>query len=383
MPSEPNPITVISTWDPHNKYYIPMVHGSTRDEAQTNLQLWAEKNPDLWAQSGRKYIVNETHRYLPVTEPSTSPPGAHIKYCFATMTLHCEHCGKQHTLQDLYAKDLQDGLERFQLLHGDCQAVTLQSETATTLYLENLDLTSLILRARLALLQAQRQQLTPEGYAALAHLMDRFDPDTQYTTHTPDGVQISRDGAIHEYFSLSYANYLLLERTLLQSMPLKWQRHFVDLLQVFNEAFNHLQRAPGWKIEPVIWKTPEDFDRKELKKHGLTAQKTMGKTLYFDADGNEYESWESCVPIPTEDPIPHYNRGRTFIAPQLPENWAKNTTSAATPSTTIQVRHCSACGLSHPINITPLPEPKDEYTHFGVCTSTQRRILVTFTGDQL
>lgn len=53
------------------------------------------------------------------------------------------------------------------------------------------------------------------------------------------------------------------------------------------------------------------------------------------------------------------------------------------PITTIQVRHCSACGLSHPIHITPLPEPKDEYTHFGVCTSTQRRILVTFTGDQL
>ncbi len=36
--------------------------------------------------------------------------------------------------------------------------------------------------------------------------------------------------AIHGFFSLSYANYLVIPRSVLQSMPDKWQSDFVDLL---------------------------------------------------------------------------------------------------------------------------------------------------------
>jgi len=36
---------------------------------------------------------------------------------------------------------------------------------------------------------------------------------------------------IHEYFGLTYANYLTLPRSVLQSMPLKWQQQFVLLLE--------------------------------------------------------------------------------------------------------------------------------------------------------
>lgn len=36
--------------------------------------------------------------------------------------------------------------------------------------------------------------------------------------------------AIHTYFGLSYANYLVLPRTVLQSMPDEWQGRFVKLL---------------------------------------------------------------------------------------------------------------------------------------------------------
>ena len=37
--------------------------------------------------------------------------------------------------------------------------------------------------------------------------------------------------AIHGWFSLSYANYLVFPRSVLQSMPDEWQERFVALLE--------------------------------------------------------------------------------------------------------------------------------------------------------
>lgn len=48
---------------------------------------------------------------------------------------------------------------------------------------------------------------------------------------------------IHEYFGLSYANYLVLPRVVLQSMSDDWQEHFVGLLNQIPELF-------GTKFEP-------------------------------------------------------------------------------------------------------------------------------------
>jgi len=39
------------------------------------------------------------------------------------------------------------------------------------------------------------------------------------------------DEPIHEFFELSYANYLTLPRCALQTMPFEWQRRFVALLE--------------------------------------------------------------------------------------------------------------------------------------------------------
>lgn len=41
---------------------------------------------------------------------------------------------------------------------------------------------------------------------------------------------------IHEYFSLSYANYLVLPRSVLQSMSVDWQEKFVNLLERIPEV---------------------------------------------------------------------------------------------------------------------------------------------------
>jgi hypothetical protein len=41
---------------------------------------------------------------------------------------------------------------------------------------------------------------------------------------------------IHDFFGLSYAHYMVLRRTVLQSMPKVWQAKFVELLVELQEA---------------------------------------------------------------------------------------------------------------------------------------------------
>lgn len=43
---------------------------------------------------------------------------------------------------------------------------------------------------------------------------------------------------IHAWFELTYAQYLVLPRVILQSMPDEWQIKFVELLQEFDAAFD-------------------------------------------------------------------------------------------------------------------------------------------------
>ena len=52
--------------------------------------------------------------------------------------------------------------------------------------------------------------------------------DIQKDTSYREGERMSE--AMHDYFSLSYANYLVLPRTVFQSMPDKWHEDFVTLL---------------------------------------------------------------------------------------------------------------------------------------------------------
>ncbi len=49
---------------------------------------------------------------------------------------------------------------------------------------------------------------------------------------------------VHLHFSLSYCSYLVLHRSLMQSMPLAWQRRFVVLIDELEAATNHLEDKP-------------------------------------------------------------------------------------------------------------------------------------------
>lgn len=79
---------------------------------------------------------------------------------------------------------------------------------------------------------------------------------------------------VHEWFGLSYANYLVLQRSLLQSMPEEWQRRFVELMNELDDSYRHIELPLSYRVHPV------------------------------DSSGRY-----------TRDPIPHYNRGRTYIEP--------------------------------------------------------------------
>ena len=55
---------------------------------------------------------------------------------------------------------------------------------------------------------------------------------------------------IHEFFGLSYANYLVVNRSVLQSMPEEWQASFVALAEEMEAAMlkHGIDSAPAFTI---------------------------------------------------------------------------------------------------------------------------------------
>lgn len=81
---------------------------------------------------------------------------------------------------------------------------------------------------------------------------------------------------VHVWFSLSYANYLILHRSLLQSMPADWQHEFIALLVKLDEAYGHVERPAQYRVQAI---------------------NESGKFV--------------------RDPVPHYERGRTYVEPSV------------------------------------------------------------------
>ena len=61
-------------------------------------------------------------------------------------------------------------------------------------------------------------------------LVDIYDLDREY---------------VHNWFELSYAEYLAIPRTILQSMPNKWQKKFVELMDELDDTFEW-RRSGCW-----------------------------------------------------------------------------------------------------------------------------------------
>lgn len=86
---------------------------------------------------------------------------------------------------------------------------------------------------------------------------------------------------IHSWFELSYAQYLTVPRSVLQSMPVEWQRRFVACLEEMDRA--------------IDWRPDHGRYRVELR---LEVEKF---------DGGVYErGWGRLI----ADPLRDYERGR-------------------------------------------------------------------------
>lgn len=57
---------------------------------------------------------------------------------------------------------------------------------------------------------------------------------------------------IHEWFELTYSAYLVLPRSVLQSMPAQWQTRFVELLMQLDAAADGLEGMPAsYRVTPL------------------------------------------------------------------------------------------------------------------------------------
>lgn len=146
------------------------------------------------------------------------------------------------------------------------------------------------------------------------------------------------DGPVHEWFGLSYSNYAVLPRTLMQSMPVEWQERMVACLEELHDAFEHLDQPEAYRVEAatehIVGKMTdaqleearitEDWYGGQTPPEGLSeddlaewrAEHEKAAPTYYDADGNEIDQ-HFRVLLPAPDPIPHYNRGRTYIEPHI------------------------------------------------------------------
>lgn len=164
-------------------------------------------------------------------------------------------------------------------------------------------------------------------------------PDTSHTTKGHTMTSSPTDGPIHTWFSLSYCNYQVLHRTLMQSMPTEWQERMVACLTELADAYSHIELPEAFKVEAATEHIVNEMTEAQLKQAGIYADWYRGETPpdgltlaqigewqaehedpegpAYSRDGEELDGHERVL-LPAADPVPHYNRGRTYIEPRLP-----------------------------------------------------------------
>lgn len=134
---------------------------------------------------------------------------------------------------------------------------------------------------------------------------------------TPDTMRED----VHTYFGLSYANYLVLPRTLLQSMPETWQHRFVDLVNELHDAFEDVKQAPTYQVLAGETMPLNEMSDAQLEAAGITVEGSDPddpdyETLYHRRSDGAELTGDDYGFVPGEDPVPHYNRGRTRVEPR-------------------------------------------------------------------
>lgn len=121
--------------------------------------------------------------------------------------------------------------------------------------------------------------------------------------------------AIHTWFNLTYSNYLVLPRSVLQSMPDEWQKRFVLCLREAEEAFGHLD-WPVYDVRALVRGCDMTYPSCE-ECEGEGKDEKGEECVCCGGSGSEEPRYETPENVGFRaDPIPHYNRGRTRLEPR-------------------------------------------------------------------
>lgn len=142
------------------------------------------------------------------------------------------------------------------------------------------------------------------------------------TEEEAEGLQMNPE--IHDYFGLSYANYLVFNRTVLQSMPDQWQQDFVQMLAELNKEAGYAMALHPSIMVRILKREPERLydewdtcesckgtgeDDSEFGVDGVCSEcEGAGKV---EVESDRFEEPEEVGYM--TDPIPHYQRGRARI----------------------------------------------------------------------
>ena len=104
-------------------------------------------------------------------------------------------------------------------------------------------------------------------------------------------------------------DYLVVPRSLAQSMPLRWQQVFTGLLADLHDAYGDLE-WPEYRVVPSRWEPLSDLDEDQLASAGFLADLGPdGELVYRDSADRVVEDPEHReVLAPVDDPLPPASR---------------------------------------------------------------------------
>lgn len=95
----------------------------------------------------------------------------------------------------------------------------------------------------------------------------------------------NENAPIHAWFGLSYAKYLVLPRSILQSMPVEWQKDFVKLLEQLDT--NCINMDIGTPDYSVLAKKDGKFIKDPYRDYWNNGQRCQGLRNVFEKNLNE------------------------------------------------------------------------------------------------
>jgi hypothetical protein len=108
------------------------------------------------------------------------------------------------------------------------------------------------------------------------------------------------------------ADYLVVPRSLAQSMPLRWQQLFLGLLDDLHDAYRNLE-WPEYQVVAGRMELLADLDERQLAAVGYVADlDSDGELIFRDVEDEQPvpEADQLRVLAPVRDPIPPASAGR-------------------------------------------------------------------------